>query len=298
MEFSTFLIQLLNGVQYGLLLFLVSSGLSLVFGIMGIINIAHGSFYMIGAYLAWSLTGSLSSFWLALPAGIVISVLIGMLLEWLVIRWLYNRDHLYQVLLTYGLILVFEELRSVIWGDDVRGVNLPQILSASIPLTENQSYPVYRLWISAVCLVVAVLMYWVIQRTRLGMMIRAGASNREMVQSLGINIQIVYRIVFAAGLALAAFAGMIAAPVSAVFPGMGNQVLIICFVVVVIGGLGSVKGALIASLLIGLVDTFGKVVTLEIGGVKLLPELSSMTVYVLMAAILLWRPEGLFGKRL
>ncbi len=298
MELATFLIQLLNGVQYGLLLFLVSSGLSLVFGIMGIINIAHGSFYMIGAYLAWSLTGAIGNFWLALPAGIVISVLIGMLLEWLVIRWLYNRDHLYQVLLTYGLILVFEELRSVIWGDDVRGVNVPQILSASIPLTENQSYPVYRLWISAVCLVVAMLMYWVIQRTRLGMMIRAGASNREMVQSLGINIQIVYRIVFAAGLALAAFAGMIAAPVSAVFPGMGNQVLIICFVVVVIGGLGSVKGALIASLLIGLVDTFGKVVTLEIDGVKLLPELSSMTVYVLMAAILLWRPEGLFGKRL
>jgi len=298
MDFSTFLIQLLNGVQYGLLLFLVSSGLTLVFGIMGIINIAHGSFYMIGAYLAWSLTGAIGNFWLAIPAGIVITVLIGMLLEWLVIRWLYNRDHLYQVLLTYGLILVFEELRSVLWGDDVRGVNIPQILAASIPLTENQSYPVYRLAISAVCLVVAVLMYWVIQRTRLGMMIRAGASNREMVQSLGINIHIVYRVVFAAGLTLAALAGMIAAPVSAVFPGMGNHVLIICFVVVVIGGMGSVKGALIASLLIGLVDTFGKVVTLEIGGVKLLPELSSMTVYVLMAAILLWRPEGLFGKRL
>ena len=298
MDFSTFLFQLLNGVQYGLLLFLVSSGLTLVFGIMGIINIAHGSFYMIGAYLAWSLTGAIGNFWLALPAGIVISVLIGMLLEWLVIRWLYHRDHLYQVLLTYGLILVFEELRSVIWGDDVRGVNVPQILGASIPLTENQSYPVYRLWISAVCLVVAVLMYWVIQKTRLGMMIRAGASNREMVQSLGINIQFVYRVVFAAGLTLAAFAGMIAAPVSAVFPGMGNQVLIVCFVVVVIGGMGSVKGALIASLLIGLVDTFGKVLTLEIGGVKLLPELSSMTVYVLMAVILLWRPEGLFGKKL
>ena len=298
MEFSTFLIQLLNGVQYGLLLFLVSSGLTLVFGIMGIINIAHGSFYMVGAYLAWSLTGAIGNFWLALPAGIVISVLIGMLLEWLVIRWLYHRDHLYQVLLTYGLILVVEELRSVLWGDDVRGVDIPKILSASIPLTENQSYPVYRLWISAVCLLVAALMYWVIQKTRLGMMIRAGASNREMVQSLGINIQIVYRVVFAAGLTLAALAGMIAAPVSAVFPGMGSHVLIVCFVVVVIGGMGSVKGALIASLLIGLVDTFGKVVTLEIGGFKVLPELSSMTVYVLMAAILLWRPEGLFGKRL
>ncbi len=298
MDFSTFLIQLLNGVQYGLLLFLVSSGLTLVFGIMGIIHIAHGSFYMVGAYLAWSLTAAIGSFWLALPVGIALSVLIGMLLEWLVIRWLYDRDHLYQVLLTYGLILVFEELRSVIWGDDVRGVNIPEILSASIPLTENQAYPVYRLWISAVCLAVAGLMYWVIQKTRLGMMIRAGASNREMVQSLGINIQVVYRVVFAAGLTLAALAGMIAAPVSAVFPGMGNQVLIICFVVVVIGGLGSVKGALIASLLIGLVDTFGKVVTLSVGGLKLLPELSSMTVYLLMAAILLWRPEGLFGKKL
>jgi len=298
MEFPTFLIQLLNGVQYGLLLFLVSSGLTLVFGIMGIINIAHGSFYMIGAYLAWSLTAAIGNFWLALPAGIVVSVLIGMLLEWLVIRWLYHRDHLYQVLLTYGLILVFEELRSVIWGDDVRGVDIPGVLSASIPLTENQSYPAYRLWISAVCLAVAALMYWVIQKTRLGMMIRAGASNREMVQSLGINIQVVYRVVFAAGVTLAALAGMIAAPVSAVFPGMGNQVLIICFVVVVIGGMGSVKGALIASLMIGLVDTFGKVLTLEIGGLKVLPELSSMTVYVLMAAILLWRPEGLFGRRL
>jgi branched-chain amino acid transport system permease protein len=297
MDFTTFLIQLLNGVQYGLLLFLVSSGLTLVFGIMGIINIAHGSFYMIGAYLAWSLTGALGSFWLALPAGIVLSVLLGMLLEWLVIRWLYHRDHLYQVLLTYGLILVFEEMRSILWGDDVRGVNLPQILSASIPLTETQSYPVFRLWISAVCLVVAGLMVWVIQKTRLGMMIRAGASNRDMVQSLGINIQVVYRVVFAAGLALAAFAGMIAAPVSAVFPGMGNQVLIVCFVVVVIGGMGSVKGAMVASLLIGLVDTFGKVLTLEVGGFKILPELSSMTVYLLMAAILLWRPEGLFGKK-
>jgi branched-chain amino acid transport system permease protein len=297
-DFNTFLIQLLNGVQYGLLLFLVSSGLTLVFGIMGIINIAHGSFYMIGAYLAWSLTGHLGSFWLALPAGIVLSVAIGMLLEWLVIRYLYHRDLLYQVLLTYGLILVFEELRSVLWGDDVRGVNIPQVLSASIQLTDTQSYPVYRLWISAICLAVAGLMYWVIQKTRLGMMIRAGASNREMVQSLGINIQVIYRVVFAAGLALAAFAGMIAAPVSAVFPGMGNHVLIVCFVVVVIGGMGSVKGALIASLMIGMVDTFGKVVTLEVGGFKVLPELSSMTVYVMMAAILLWRPEGLFGRKL
>ena len=297
MDFNIFLIQLLNGVQYGLLLFLVSSGLTLVFGIMGIINVAHGSFYMIGAYLAWSLAGQVGSFWLALPLAIALSVLIGLLLEWLVVRWLYKRDHLYQVLCTYGLILVFEELRSVLWGDDVRSLPVPDILNYSIPLNDTLSYPVYRLGISVVCLAVALGLYLVIQKTRLGMTIRAGASNRDMVQSLGINIQLVYRVVFAAGIALAAFAGMIAAPVSAVAPGMGNYVLIICFVVVVIGGLGSVKGALIASLLIGLVDTFGKVLHLEVGGLKLLPELSSMTVYVLMAVILLWRPEGLFGKK-
>ena len=298
MDFYTFLIQVLNGVQYGLLLFLVSSGLTLVFGIMGIINVAHGSFYMIGAYLAWSLAAALGSFWLALPVAIVLSVLIGVALEWLVVRFLYKRDLLYQVLCTYGLILVLEELRSLLWGDDVRSLPVPDILNHSIALTDTLSYPVYRLGISVVCLMVALGLWFTIQRTRLGMTIRAGASNRDMVQSLGINIQLVYRIVFAAGIALAAFAGMIAAPVSAVAPGMGNHVLIICFVVVVIGGLGSVKGALIASLLIGLVDTFGKVLHLEVGGLKLLPELSSMTVYVLMAVILLWRPAGLVGEKL
>ena len=298
MDFAFFLIQLLNGLQYGLLLFLVASGLTLVFGIMGVINIAHGSFYMIGAYLAWSLTESFGNLWAAIAVGVMLSVLLGMVLEWLLIKKLYARDHLYQVLLTYGLILVFEEMRSVIWGDDVHGVDVPRILGASIPLTETLSYPVVRLWISGVCLVLAVVMYVLIQRTRIGMMIRAGASNREMVQSLGINIQLVYRIVFALGIALAAFAGMISAPVSSVFPGMGNQVLIICFVVVVIGGIGSVKGAMVAAILIGLVDTFGKVLHVEIAGVKLLPELAGMTVYLLMAAVLVWRPEGIFGKRL
>jgi len=298
LDFPTFLIQLLNGVQYGLLLFLVSSGLTLVFGIMGIINVAHGSFYMIGAYLAWSLTGQLGSFWIALPAGIVLTLAIGLALEVLLINKLYSRDHLYQVLLTYGLILVFEETRSILWGDEVRGVAIPQLIAGSFPLTDTLSYPYYRLWISAVCLAVAALLVWVIQKTRLGMMIRAGSANREMVESLGINIQLVYRVVFAAGITLAAVAGMISAPVSAVFPGMGNQILIICFVVIVIGGMGSVKGAMVASLLIGLVDTFGKVLHLEIGGLKLLPELSSMTVYLVMAVVLLWRPEGIFGRRL
>jgi branched-chain amino acid transport system permease protein len=297
MDFATFLIQLLNSVQYGLLLFLIASGLTLVFGIMGIINVAHGSFYMIGAYLAWSLTQSIGSFWLALAVAIPIAVALGLLLEWLVIRFLYGRDLLYQVLLTYGLILMAEETRSLLWGDDVRGVAIPAALDASISLTDTLSYPVYRLAISGVCLAIAGLMYALIQKTRLGMTIRAGSVNREMVQSLGIDVSRLYRLVFALGVTLAAFAGMMAAPVSSVFPGMGNQVLIVCFVVVVIGGMGSVKGALVASLLIGLVDTFGKVLHLEVGGLHVLPELSSMSVYVLMAAILLWRPEGLFGKR-
>jgi len=298
MDAYTFLIQVLNGIQYGMLLFLCAAGLTLIFGIMGIINLAHGSFYMLGAYLAWSLTERLGNLWLAVASGLVLSVLFGLLLERLLIEKLYRRDHLYQVLLTYGLILIFEELRSIVWGDDVHGVAVPAGLAASVPLTENLSYPVYRLAISAVCVVLAIGLYWLIQKTRLGMMIRAGSVNREMVESLGINIRLLYRVVFALGVALAAFAGMIAAPVSSVFPGMGNQVLIICFVVVVIGGIGSLKGALVAAILIGLVDTFGKVVTLEIAGVKLLPELAGMTVYLLMAVVLLWRPEGIFGKKL
>ncbi|UCH48092.1 MAG: branched-chain amino acid ABC transporter permease [Betaproteobacteria bacterium] len=298
MDPHIFLIQLLNGVQYGLLLFLVASGLTLIFGIMGVINLAHGSFYMLGAYLAWSLTAQLGNFWLALLSGFVLSVVLGMLLEWLFIRHLYRRDHLQQVLLTYGLILIFSELRSIVWGDDVHSVAVPALLAGSIPLTETLAYPVYRIWLSIICVVLAAGMYYLIQHTRLGMMIRAGASNREMTQSLGIDIGLLYRLVFAFGIALAAFAGMLAAPVSSVYPGMGNQVLIICFVVVVIGGIGSVKGAMAAALLIGLVDTFGKVVEFEIGGFRVLPELAGMSVFVMMAIVLLWRPEGLFGARL
>jgi branched-chain amino acid transport system permease protein len=287
MDFATFLIQLLNGVQYGLLLFLIASGLTLIFGIMGVINLAHGSFYMVGAYLAFWLTGALGNFWLALPAGVALAVLLGVALEWLLVRRLYRRDHLYQVLLTYGLILVFEELRSLLFGDDVHGVNVPGPFNFSIRLTDTLSYPAYRLAMSGICLVLAAAMYWTIARTRLGMMIRAGSVNRDMVQALGINIGLLYRLVFALGVALAAFAGMLAAPASSVFPGMGNQVLIISFVVIVIGGLGSIKGALVAALLIGLADVFGQV---------LLPQISGMTVYLVMAAVLLWRPRGLFGS--
>jgi len=283
----SFLIQLLNSVQYGLLLFLVASGLTLIFGIMGIINLAHGSFYMIGAYMAFSLASLTGSLFVAIVLGTVLSVVLGVVLEWALFSHLYKRDHLQQVLLAYGLILVFEELRSIIVGDDVHGVNVPDILNWSLPLTDTLSYPVYRLFMSAVCVLLAGLLYFLIRRTRLGMMIRAGASNREMVQSLGLNINLIYRLVFALGVALAAFAGMIAAPVSSVYPGMGTQVLIICFVVVVVGGIGSIWGALVAALLIGLADTFGKV---------LIPEAAGVTVYVLMAVILLWRPEGLFRR--
>jgi branched-chain amino acid transport system permease protein len=286
-DLATFLIQLLNALQYGLLLFLVASGLTLIFGIMGIINLAHGSFYMIGAYMAFTLSSLTGSLFVAIVLGVILSVLLGAFLEWALFSHLYKRDHLEQVLLTYGLILIFEELRSLIVGNDVHGVPVPALFDHSIPLGPTLTYPVWRLFMSGICLAIAAGMYVLIQRTRLGMMIRAGASNREMVQSLGLNIGLVYRLVFALGVALAAFAGMLAAPVSSVYPGMGTQVLIICFVVVVIGGIGSVWGALVAALLIGLVDTFGKV---------FVPEYAGVAIYVLMAAILLWRPEGLFRR--
>ncbi len=286
MDFATFLVQCLNSLQYGLLLFLVASGLTLIFGIMGVINLAHGSFYMIGAYMAYALAPLVGGgFFVTLSAGVVLAVLLGYLLEWAFFSFLYEREHLQQVLMTYGLILVFEELRSIVVGDDVHGVPAPAWLAGSIPLGELMTYPVYRLFISVVCLLVALAMWIVLARTRLGMKIRAGASNREMVQSLGIDIKFLYRVVFAAGVAVAVLAGMVAAPVTSVYPGMGNQVLIICFVVVVIGGIGSVRGALLAALLIGFVDTFGKVV---------FPQAAGVLVYVLMALILLWRPHGLF----
>jgi len=282
-----YLIQLLNAVQYGLLLFLLASGLTLIFGIMGVINLAHGSFYMIGAYLAYwfaKLTGSL---WLAIPIGIVIAFAVGLVLETAIFRRLYRRDHLYQVLLTFGLILIFEELRSILFGDEVHGVAIPALLDYSIPLTDTLSYPVYRLFITAVCLAIAGLLYFVIHNTRIGMMIRAGTSNREMAASLGVNIPLLFALVFAVGMCLAAFAGAIAAPISSVFPGMGNQILIICFVVVVIGGIGSINGALIASLAIGFADTVGKVIAAEYSGIA---------VYLVMALILLWRPQGIANK--
>ena len=290
MDLATFLIQCLNSLQYGLLLFLVAAGLTLIFGIMGVINLAHGSFYMIGAYMAYALAPWAAStfgggFFSALAIGLVLAVMLGYVLEWAFFSFLYEREHLQQVLMTYGLILVFEELRSLLLGDDVHGVAPPPLLAGSIALGDVMTYPVYRLFISGVCLALALGMWFVLARTRLGMTIRAGSSNREMVQSLGVDIQFLYRVVFAAGVAVAVLAGMVAAPVSSVYPGMGSQVLIICFVVVVIGGIGSIRGALLAALLIGVVDTFGKVV---------FPQAAGVLVYVLMALILLWKPSGLF----
>ncbi len=287
MDFISFLIQVLNALQYGLLLFLVASGLTLVFGIMGIINLAHGSFYMIGAYMAFVLTGMTGNLLLTILLGIPLAFALGALLERFLFTYLYKREHLEQVLLTYGLILIFEELRSLAVGDDVHGVAIPALFSASIPLSDTLSYPVYRLVISVVCLALAVGLYFLIQRTRLGMMIRAGSHDRDMVQALGINIDSLYRIVFALGVALAALAGMLAAPISSVYPGMGSSVLIISFVIVVIGGIGSVWGALVAALVIGFADTFGKV---------LVPDIAGLMVYLVMAVVLLWRPEGIFKK--
>ena len=287
MDLANFLIQLLNSVQYGLLLFMLAAGLTLIFGIMGVVNLAHGGFYMLGAYLAWSLSSMTGSFTLAIVGGAALSVVFGLALERLLFRHFYQRDHLDQVLLTFGLIYIFEEMRSILWGDDVHGVPIPALLSASIPLTDNLSYPVYRLFMSGLCVLLAVGLYLLISKTRLGMKIRAGAFNHEMTEALGINIKLIHAIVFALGVGLATIAGMIAAPISSVYPNMGSQVLIMCFVVVVIGGIGSVRGALAAALLVGIVDTFGKV---------LLPQVAGMLVYVLMAAVLLWKPEGLFRQ--
>jgi branched-chain amino acid transport system permease protein len=287
MDLANFLIQLLNSVQYGLLLFLLAAGLTLIFGIMGVVNLAHGSFYMLGAYLAYALTGSIGNLFVAIPVGAVLSLAIGWLLEKILFKHFYHRDHLDQVLLTFGLIYIFEELRSMLWGDDVHNVAIPASLDWSIKLTENLSYPAYRLFLLAVCLLLALGLWLLISRTKIGMKIRAGAFNSDMAQALGVNIVRLHALVFALGVALASLAGMLIAPISSIYPNMGSQVLIMCFVVVVIGGIGSVRGALTAALLVGLVDIFGKV---------LLPQFAGMLVYVLMALVLLYKPEGLFKQ--
>ena len=281
------LIQILNGLQYGLLIFLAASGLTLVFGIMGVINLSHGSFYMLGAYLSITLTSLTGDIFLALVLGIPIAFLFGAAIEWLFIRHLYARDHLQQVLLTFGLILIFNELQRIIWGPRPHSVPIPHYLAGSVKLSDVLSYPVYRIAVAAICVLLALAMMFIIQRTRVGRMIRAGESNREMVEVLGIDTHWLYRLVFAAGVTLAAAAGIISAPIESVYPGIGERILIISFVVVVIGGIGSIRGAFVGALLIGLADAFGKV---------FLPDFSSAIVYALMAAVLIARPGGLFGR--
>lgn len=287
MDAITFAVQLLNGVQYGLVLFLVASGLTLVFGILGVINLAHGAFYMLGAYLAWFIASITGSFALALIGALVISFLLGVALEEVFVKRMIGRDHLAQVLLSFGLILVIDEVRQILFGKDVHSVAAPEWLQGSFKLTEVLSYPIYRVALCIICLILAGVIFYVIQKTRLGMVIRAGAENRDMTRTLGIPFDLVNRYVFAGGIALAALGGILVAPVSTVFPGMGDGMLILSFVVVVLGGIGSVAGAAIGALLIGLTDTFGKV---------FFPQISSILIYVLMAGVLLWRPNGLLGK--
>ena len=287
MSLSLFALQLLNGIEYGLLLFLVASGLTLVFGVLGVLNFAHGSFYMLGAYLAYWLSERTGSLLFAVLIGVPAMALCGWLVERLAISRLYRRDHLSQVLFTYGLVLLFNELQRTLFGNEVHGVVAP--LAFSVSLGGLQSYPAWRIVTAAVCLLVALGMRQIILRTRFGMRVRAGATNAEMIEALGIDVRRLFTILFSAGTALAALAGMLAAPLTTVYPGMGEGVLILSFVVVVIGGIGSIKGAFIGALLVGLADTFGKV---------LLPSFSSAVVYAVMAAVLLWRPRGLLGQPL
>lgn len=288
MDLATFAVQFLNGVQYGLVLFLVASGLTLVFGILGVINLAHGAFYMLGAYVAYWITLKTGSFFVALGGGLVIAFVTGLALESAFIKRLYGRDHLSQVLLSYGLILVLDEIRHIAFGKDVHSVAPPEFLRGSFKLTDVLSYQNYRLALCVFCLAVAILIFLVIAKTRIGMIVRAGAENRDMTRALGIRSDLVNRLVFATGIMLAALAGIVVAPLSTVYPGMGDQMLILSFVVVVLGGIGSVTGALIGALLVGFADTFGQV---------FFPAFASISIYLVMAAILLWRPHGIMGAR-
>ncbi len=288
MDVAGLLTQLLNGIQYGLLLFLIASGLTLIFGVMGIINLAHGSMLMVGAYLAFLVTRAWGSLWLALPVAILVGALMGAVLERSLFRHFYHRNHLDQVLLTFALILLFEEARSLIVGNDFYSVPVPEIFNFSVPITSGFSYSAYRFAVIFACLLLALGLFLWIERTKLGAIIRAAAEKPEMVDILGIDARRVHLAVFAIGTVLALVAGVLAAPLYSVYPGMGDQFLIISFVVVVIGGLGSVQGAFWAALLIGLVDGLGKVYT---------PKVAGLVVYLLMAAVLLWRPSGLFGQQ-
>jgi branched-chain amino acid transport system permease protein len=299
---TLFLEQLLNGVQFGVMLFLLAAGLTLIFGIMGVINLAHGSIYMIGAYAGTYVAAETGSFWLGIPAALAAAALTGVAMEFLVVRRLYGRDHLDQVLATFGLILMFNQAITMLFGRQPLFVTMPAVLDGSIELLPGLSYPVYRLTIILVGLLIALGLYFLINKTRIGMLVRAGSTNRDMVRALGVDIRLLYTLVFGLGALLAGLAGFMAGPILAVQVGMGEQILITTFVVVVIGGVGSVRGAFFASLLLGIVDTGlraylpGLLRQVMVG-----PEadalgagISSMGIYLLMAIVLLIRPKGLF----
>ncbi len=297
-----FIEQCLNGVQLGMLLFLLAAGLTLIFGIMDLVNLAHGSLYMLGAYFAATFAALTGSFVLGALLALLATAAAGMMLEVIAIRPLYGRPHLDHVLGTFGLLLFFNDLVRRIWGPDGMTLSLPSEMLRAVQLLPGLYYPFYRLVIILVALAVAALLYLVVMRTRLGMLIRAGASNREMVGALGINIKLLYTLVFGLGAALAGFAGLMQAPILTVQIGMGENILILALVVIVIGGIGSIRGAFVAATIVGLIDTLGRAFLPDMlravlstnAALTLAPALSSMSIYMLMAAILIIRPEGLF----
>ncbi|MBI3708522.1 MAG: branched-chain amino acid ABC transporter permease [Proteobacteria bacterium] len=282
---------MLNGLQLGVTLFLLAAGLTLVFGIMNMVNLAHGSLYMMGAYLCATFAQWSGNFFLAVLLALPVVALIGLAVEIVALRTLYARDHLDQVLATFGLILFFNELVKIVWGPVAIFMDIPPLLAGRVEFIPGAPYPVYRLAVLAVGLAVAAFLWWLITRTRLGMLIRAGAANREMVGALGVDIRLLFTLVFGLGAALAGLAGMIAGPLYVVEIGMGDAILIKTFVVIVIGGIGSIRGAFVAALIVGMVDTFGRVLPSAAG---LPAALAEMMTYILMAAILFWKPRGLF----
>jgi branched-chain amino acid transport system permease protein len=294
--------QCLNGIQLGMLLFLLAAGLTLIFGIMDLVNLAHGSLYMLGAYFAATFAAVTGSFVLGAILALLATLVVGMALEVIAIRRLYGRDHLDHVLGTFGLLLFFNEAVRLIWGPGGLTLPLPSQMLTAVQVLPGVFYPLYRVVIILATLAVALLLYVLVMRTRVGMLIRAGASNREMVGALGVNIKLLYTLVFGLGAALAGFAGLMQAPILTVQIGMGENILILAFVVIIIGGLGSIRGAFVAAIIVGLIDTIGRAFLPDLvrhfvsysAGSSLGPSLSSMIIYMLMAAVLVFRPEGLF----
>ncbi len=305
MDFSLFLIQFLNGLQLGILLFLVASGLTLVFGIMDFINLAHGSLYMVGAFLCATFTFLTGSFLLAVLIAVPLTALVGFLVEVIVVRRLYHRDHLDHVLATFGLILCFDTTVQLIWGPAGVSIPLPDWLEGRIEILPDIVFPTFRLLIIGTGLTIAGLLYYLVIHTRLGMLIRAGASNRTMVGALGINIRTLFTLVFAMGAAMAGLAGMMVTPITEASIGMGNEIIILTFVVIIIGGIGSIKGAFVAAILVGLIDTLGRSYLDDLFKVFMsapsaetsAPAISAMLIYILMASILAVRPQGLFPPK-